>query len=111
MADAALIPDLPGNLFAGKTAVVTGASRGVGRATAIRLAEGGANVIINYLSNSAEAAETAQLCVSKGVKAVTIAADVSEFSGAQAVARAALENFDRIDLLVCNAGIWEGAPI
>ena len=40
-----------------------------------------------------------------------IAADVSEFSGAQAVARAALENFGRIDLLVCNAGIWEGAPI
>lgn len=103
--------ELPQKLFEGKTAIVTGASRGVGRATAIRLAEGGANVVINYLSNSAEAAETAEACVSKGVKAVTIAADVSEFAGAQSVARAALENFGRIDLLVCNAGIWEGAPI
>lgn len=103
--------ELPQKLFGGKTAIVTGASRGVGRATAIRLAEGGANVVINYLSNSAEAAETAEACVSKGVKAVTIAADVSEFAGAQSVARAALENFGRIDLLVCNAGIWEGAPI
>ncbi|HQZ81987.1 MAG TPA: 3-oxoacyl-ACP reductase family protein [Pyrinomonadaceae bacterium] len=111
MPDAALSLALPSGLFAGKTAIVTGASRGVGRATAIRLAEGGANVVINYLSNSAEAAETAQLCASKGVKAVSIAADVSEFTGAQAVARAALENFGRIDLLVCNAGIWEGAPI
>lgn len=103
--------ELPRDLFKGKTAIVTGASRGVGRATAIRLAEGGANVVINYLSNSAEAAETAQLCASKGVKAVAVAADVSEFAGAQAVARTALENFGRIDLLVCNAGIWEGAPI
>ncbi len=111
MADAALTPGLPADLFAGRTAVITGASRGVGRATAIRLAEGGANVVINYLSNSAEAAETAQVCAAKGVKAVAVAADVSEFAGAQAVARAALENFGRIDLLVCNAGIWEGAPI
>ncbi len=103
--------ELPQKLFEGKTAIVTGASRGVGRATAIRLAEGGANVVINYLSNSAEAAETAEVCVSKGVRAVTVAADVSEFAGAQAVARAALENFGQIDLLVCNAGIWEGAPI
>ncbi|KXK07410.1 MAG: short chain dehydrogenase/reductase family oxidoreductase [Acidobacteria bacterium OLB17] len=103
--------ELPATLFRGKAAIVTGASRGVGRATAVRLAEGGANVVINYLSNSAEAAETAELCAGKGVNAITIAADVSEFAGAKAVAQAALENFGRIDLLVCNAGIWEGAPI
>ncbi len=102
---------LPSSLFAGKTAIVTGASRGVGRATAIRLAEGGANVVINYLSNSAEAAETAEACAASGVDAITVAADVSEYAGAKSVVQAAIENFQRIDLLVCNAGIWEGAPI
>lgn len=102
---------LPKNLFAGKTAVVTGASRGVGRATAIRLAEGGANVVINYLSNHADADETVAACRAKGVDAFAVAADVSEFAGAQAVAKQALERFGRIDLLVCNAGVWEGAPI
>lgn len=102
---------LPPNLFAGKTAIVTGASRGVGRATALRLAEGGANVVVNYLSNDAEAAETAQLCVDCGVGAITVGADVSEFIGAAEIAKRTNEKFGRIDLLVCNAGIWDGAPI
>jgi 3-oxoacyl-[acyl-carrier protein] reductase len=102
---------LPNNLFAGKTAIVTGASRGVGRATAVRLAEAGANVVINYLSNDAEAFETAAQCQAKGVETITVAADVSEFTGAQTISKQALEKFGRIDLLVCNAGIWDGAPI
>lgn len=102
---------LPNNLFTGKTAIVTGASRGVGRATALRLAEAGANVVVNYLSNGAEALETVRMCEEKGVKAVAVQADVSEFAGAQAVAKAALDEFGHIDLLVCNAGVWEGAPI
>ena len=102
---------LPNNLFAGKTAIVTGASRGVGRATALRLAEAGADVVVNYLSNDAEAAETVEECKAKGVGAVIAKADVSEFSGAQAVAKVAIDRFGRIDLLVCNAGVWDGAPI
>lgn len=102
---------LPNNIFAGKTAVVTGASRGVGRAVALRLAEGGANVVVNYLRNDAEAAETVSMCKAKGVGAVSVAADVSEFSGAQAVAKTALDQFGGIDYLVCNAGVWDGAPI
>ena len=103
--------ELPHNLFAGKTAIVTGASRGVGRATALRLAEGGANVIVNYLSNSGEAAETVDLCRAKGVEAVSVGSDVSEFAGARELANAAIQTFGRIDLLVCNAGVWDGAPI
>jgi len=103
--------ELPRNLFAGKTAVVTGASRGVGRATAVRLAEGGANVVVNYLSNSGEAAETVQMCKAHGVDAIAVGADVSEFAGAKLLADATLEKFGRIDLLVCNAGVWDGAPI
>lgn len=102
---------LPGNLFAGKTAIVTGASRGVGRATAVRLAEGGANVVVNYLSNVGEAVETVKLCEAKGVQAVAVQGDVSDFLQAQAIAKATVDRFGQIDLLVCNAGVWEGAPI
>jgi 3-oxoacyl-[acyl-carrier protein] reductase len=102
---------LPRDLFAGKTAIVTGASRGVGRATALRLAEGGANVVVNYLSNSGEAAEVVELCRAKSVDAIAVGADVSEYSGAKQLADAAVQKFGRIDLLVCNAGVWDGAPI
>lgn len=103
--------ELPRNLFAGKTAIVTGSSRGVGRATALRLAEGGANVVVNYLSNEVEALETVRACQNKGVESIAVQADVSDFLHAQRLAKQAVERFGRIDLLVCNAGIWEGAPI
>ena len=102
---------LPSNLFQGKTAIVTGSSRGVGRATALRLAEGGANVIVNYLSNDSEADETVRLCQEKGVEAISVQGDVSEFLAAKEIAKQALEKFGRIDLLVLNAGVWEGSPI
>jgi 3-oxoacyl-[acyl-carrier protein] reductase len=102
---------LPNNLFAGKTAIVTGASRGVGRATVLRLAEAGANVVVNYLTNEAEALETVEICKNKGVGAIPVRADVSEFAGAAEIAKQTLERFGRIDMLVCNAGVWDGAPI
>src|SRR5688572_25373975 len=102
---------LPNNLFSRKTAIVTGASRGVGRATALRLAEAGANVVVNYLSNHGEAAETVRMCADKGGMAVTAQGDVSEFLEAKRITDKALETFGQIDLLVCNAGVWDGAPI
>ena len=102
---------LPNNLFAGKTAIVTGASRGVGRATALRLAEGGANVVVNFLSNDVEAMETVRVCQNRGVEAIAVQADVSDMVEAQKLAKQAVDRFHRIDLLVCNAGVWEGAPI
>lgn len=102
---------LPSNLFQGKTAIVTGASRGVGRATALRLAEAGANVVVNYLKNKERADNTVALCKELGVEAIAVQGDVSEWSAAQNLAKTALEKFGRIDLLVLNAGIWEGAPI
>ncbi len=102
---------LPSNLFQGRTAIVTGSSRGVGRATALRLAEGGANVVVNYLSNDGEAAETVRMCQEKGVESFAVQADVSEFIPAKEIANKAVEKFGRIDLLVLNAGVWEGAPI
>ncbi len=102
---------LPNNLFAGRTGIVTGASRGVGRATALRLAEAGADVVVNFLSNEAEALETVEMCQNKGVGSIAVRADVSEFVGAQLIAKQTIERFGRIDLLVCNAGVWDGAPI
>jgi 3-oxoacyl-[acyl-carrier protein] reductase len=111
MNEAAVSIDLPKNLFAGKTAVVTGASRGVGRSTAFRLAEGGANVVVNYLSNEVEALETVRVCQNKGVEAIAVQADVSDMLSAQDLAKQTLERFGQIDLVVCNAGVWEGAPI
>lgn len=102
---------LPSNLFQGKTAIVTGASRGVGRATALRLAESGANVVINYLSRAEEAEAVVKECKFLGVDAIAVQGDVAEWKDAHNLAHQALEKFGRIDLLVLNAGIWEGAPI
>lgn len=102
---------LPANLFEGKTAVVTGASRGVGRATALRLAEAGANVVVNFLSAEEKAENVVALCKEKGVRAIAVQGDVSIWNEAQNLAHKAAEEFGSIDLLVLNAGIWEGAPI
>ena len=111
MTEQAVGIQIPSNLFQGKTAIVTGSSRGVGRATALRLAEGGANVVVNYLSNDGEAAETVRMCQEKCVEAVAVQGDVSEFLAAKEIANKTIEKFGRIDLLVLNAGVWEGAPI
>lgn len=102
---------LPGNLLASKTAIVTGASRGVGRATALRLAESGANVVVNYLKSETEANEAVRECEALGVGAIAVQGDVSEWKDAHNLANKAIERFGAIDLLVLNAGIWEGAPI
>jgi len=102
---------LPADLFEGKTAIVTGASRGVGRATAMRLAEAGASVVVNYLSSEEKAENVVALCKEKGVRAIAVQGDVSVWSEAQNLAHKALEEFGQIDLLVLNAGVWEGAPI
>jgi 3-oxoacyl-[acyl-carrier protein] reductase len=102
---------LPNYLLSGKTAIVTGASRGIGRATAIRLAEAGANVVVNYLQAEEAAEEVVEDCRRCGVEALAVKADVANFADAQALIETAVEKFGRIDILVANAGIWEGAPI
>jgi 3-oxoacyl-[acyl-carrier protein] reductase len=102
---------LPSYLLSGKTAIVTGASRGIGRATALRLAEAGANVVVNYFQSESNANEVVSLCRESGVEAFAFKADVSKLDEAEALTSSTIENFGRIDLLVANAGIWEGAPI
>jgi 3-oxoacyl-[acyl-carrier protein] reductase len=91
--------------LAGKRALVTGASRGIGKATALALAEAGAAVAINY-QRSVEAADEVCRAVGKlGVKAFTYQADVSREDEAKAMIDAVVEDFGGIDILVNNAGI------
>lgn len=102
---------LPNYLFEGKTAVVTGASRGIGRATAIRLAEAGANVVVNYFHHERDAEKVVKACKEYGVGAIAVQADVSKFKEAKNLIKESLKEFGGLDLLVANAGIWEGAPL
>ena len=91
--------------FEGKTAVVTGGSRGLGRAVCLELARGGANVAFCYAGNEAAAQETARDIEALGAKALAVRCDVSDAAQVDALAKAAVEAFGRIDILVNNAGI------
>jgi 3-oxoacyl-[acyl-carrier protein] reductase len=95
----------------GRVAVITGGARGIGRATAESFASAGVNVVINYLKDEGAARRTADAAEARGVKAHTVRADVSEASGALKVVRETSEVFGRLDIAVCNAGIWEGAAL
>lgn len=112
MSQEKIVPiQLPKNLLHGKAAIVTGASRGIGRATALRLAEAGANVAVNYLQNKNDAEEVVNLCREHGVEAFAVQADVSKLTDARRLTAETLERFGKVDVLVANAGIWEGAPV
>jgi len=91
--------------LSGKSALVTGGARGIGRAIAIRLATQGADVAFSYRGNAEAAAETAGSVEGLGRRALAIQADVKEPEAAEAVVRAALDAFGKIDILVNNAGI------
>lgn len=88
-----------------RAAIVTGGSRGIGRAVCLALAAQGLDIVVNYAGSAAAAAETAALCEEKGVKAITVQADVSTAEGANALFEAAMAAFGRVDVLVNNAGI------
>ncbi len=91
--------------FEGKTAVVTGGSRGIGRAVCLELAAGGANVVLCYAGNEAAAQETVQAVEALGAKALAVRCDVSDAVQVDALVKSAVEVFGRIDILVNNAGI------
>lgn len=92
----------------GKTALVTGSSRGIGRAIALRLAEEGANVAVNYRSREKEAAEVVSLIEAMGRKALAIQADIAVYEKVEAMVREAGEKLGPIDILVNNATIHRG---
>ncbi|MCE2490806.1 MAG: 3-oxoacyl-ACP reductase FabG [Anaerolineae bacterium] len=88
-----------------RVAIVTGASRGIGRGIALELAHRGATVIVNYVENADAASEVVSLVGETGGRANAIQADVSEESGAASLVKATVSEFGRLDILVNNAGI------
>ena len=92
-------------ILSGKVALVTGATRGIGRAVALKFASEGADVAFTYLSSAQKAVEVKEEIESLGVKALAIASDAASFEAAHNVVNQVVEEFGRIDILVNNAGI------
>ena len=91
--------------FTGQVAIVTGSSRGIGRATAVEFGKEGASVVVNYESNEAAANEVVKEIKSYGSKAIAVKANMGEMKDRQALVDAAVKEFGRIDVLVNNAGL------
>lgn len=87
------------------TAIVTGASRGIGKACAIELAKAGYDIVVNYVSNEAAAQEVVKEIEGLGRKALAIQADTADLKAVQAMFRTASKEFESIDVLVNNAGV------
>jgi len=97
--------------LAGKVAVVTGASKGIGAGIARALAAEGAAVVVNYASSKAGADAVVDTITSAGGKAVAVQGDVSKEAEAKGVVDTALKEFGRLDILVNNSGVYEFSPI
>src|ERR1035441_9879137 len=102
---------MPTQLLSGKSALVTGGARRIGRGIALALAQAGADMAITYLKSRAEAAQTAREIESLGCRALALECDVrSEVSVRQAIA-AITGQFGRLDVVVNNAAVFETAPL
>ena len=91
--------------LSGKAAIVTGGSRGIGKAIALRLAEQGADICFSYRGNATAAEQTRAEIEAQGRKCVAVQADVTQPESAEMVVKAALDAFGKVDILVNNAGI------
>jgi len=97
--------------FDNKTAVITGGSRGIGAATAILFARLGADVAINYYSNPGQAEKIAEEIEKIGRKCLVVKADMGVRADCEKLVQTAIDQYDKIDCLVNNAGIWNEAAI
>lgn len=94
-----------------KVAIVTGGTRGIGRAIALKLADQGANIVINYRNSDKEAEELKSILEGKGVKVLTVKCDISNFEDSKNLIDKCKEVFGKIDILVNNAGITKDTLI
>ena len=97
--------------LADRVALVTGSSRGIGKAVVALLASFGAHVVVNYVRDEEAAMATVEMARTQGVRALAIQADVSRLQEADRLLQQTVEHLGRIDFLICNAGIWEGGPV
>jgi len=101
----------PFDILHGKTAVITGSGRGIGRAIALELAGHGVNVAVNYFRHPEQAEETAAQIQALGARAVVVKAHVGEIEGVQRLVRAAVEAFGGVDIFVGNAASGVLRPV
>ncbi|MGG5461688.1 3-oxoacyl-[acyl-carrier-protein] reductase [Clostridium sp. B9] len=94
-----------------KVAIVTGGTRGIGKAIALKLADQGANIVINYRSSDKEAEELKAILEEKGVKVLTVKCDISKFEDSKNLMDKCKEEFGKIDILVNNAGVTKDTLI
>ncbi len=97
--------------LAGKVSLITGASRGIGRAIAVRLGRDGAAVVVNYSGNEQAAHETVAAIETAGGRAIAVQADVGKVADLDRLFDETLQQFGRLDILVNNAGIMFNKPI
>ena len=97
--------------LAEKVAIVTGGSRGIGKAVVDLLSSFGTKIVVNYVRDEQAATATANAARERGADAVAIQADVALLTEAERLVDETLKRFGRIDFLICNAGIWEGGPV
>lgn len=97
--------------LSGKVALVTGASRGIGRAIAERLAQDGASVVVNYANSAGEAEKVVTEIEAKGGSALAIQADVRKVSDIRRLFKEAFDRYGRLDIVVANAGIFLERPL
>jgi 3-oxoacyl-[acyl-carrier protein] reductase len=101
---------MPMGKLDGKVALITGSGRNIGRATALKLADEGAHIVVNARGNEAEAEAVAREVREKGVKALAVLADVAKKEQVDALAARALSEFGRVDILINNAAIRPHKP-
>ena len=94
-----------------QVAIVTGGSRGIGKAVVELFSQLGAHAVVNYASDATAAEAVVETVKGNGRQAIAFKADVSKSAEAHRLIQATLEQFKRIDILVCSAGIWEGEAI
>ncbi len=99
------------NFMKGKVALVTGASRGIGRAIALQLAEEGVNIAVNYLQNEDAAKKTVDELLSRGVKAASFQANVGDLDAHKALFERVLQTFGTLDILIHNAALGAFKPV